>query len=214
MSSYPQRVSANILPRSVSQTLPEAFREWSFTDTVEDHEEAEEVCQLCDQEQLRYHFLIRNELTSHELWIGSRCILKFGISVYDERRRKLSPEESKKKLDLLMEQMRLESCLKALHRLAVTENNEILQKALAYYKQHKVLTPKFAFVVFWRLQTHRIDHSPSFFKISLKRIQHKKDLREMQPSRVHLIWPALSSSQRKMVQAMGHSPPPSALPPG
>lgn len=208
MSSYPQRVAANILPLSIAQALPEAFTEWSFADLVEDHEEAQEVCQLCDQEQLRYHFLIRNALNGNSLWIGSRCILKFGISVYDEHRHRLSPEQAKKKLDLLMEQMRLDSCLKALRRLAAAEANKILSSALEYYEKHKVLTPKFAFVVFWRLKTNRIDHSPSFFKISLKRIQHKVDLGAMPADRVHLLWPALSSSQRKTAMEMGHSPPP------
>lgn len=210
MSSYRHRAAANILPLSVASTLPEAFEEWSFANQVVDHEEAEEVCQLCDQEQLRYHFLIANPLTRKSLWVGSQCILRFGISIFEDGRR-LSPSEAKKKLNRLLAQKRLESCLKALERLASTEDNDILTNALAYYRKHKYLSPKFAFVVLWRLTEHKIDHSPSFFKVYLDRAKYKKDLREMQPSRVHLIWPALSSSQRKMAVEMGHSPPPPEL---
>ena len=58
MSSYPQRVADNILPLSISGELSQAFKEWSFT---EGHEDVIENCQLCNQEQLRYHFEIKNE---------------------------------------------------------------------------------------------------------------------------------------------------------
>jgi hypothetical protein len=206
MRNYPQRVKDNILPLSVGGTLPEAFEEWSFTDRTIDHEDAIETCQLCDHEELRYHFEIKNALTHRNLWVGSQCILKFNVSVF-EQGQLLSPTESKKKLSRLMQQMRLRSCLNALQKLADLEKNEILTNALSYYIKNKYLTPKFAFVVLWRLQEHKIDHSPSFFKVNLKRNKYKENLREMLSSRVHVIWPALSSSQRRLALKMGHLAP-------
>ena len=207
MRTYPQRVRDNILPLSVGSTLPEAFEEWSFTDNTVDHEEPVETCQLCDQEELRYHFEIKNALTHKYLWVGSQCILKFNLSVFEDGRR-LSPVESKRKLDRLMQQMRLQSCINALQKLASSEQNEILSNALAYYVKNKYLTPKFAFVVLWRLQDHQIDHSPSFFKVNVAKKKYKDDLREMPENRVHVIWPALSSAQKKMAVELGHSAPP------
>jgi len=206
MSTYPQRVRDNILPLSVGGTLPEAFEEWSFTERTEDHEQPIETCQLCEQEALRYHFEIRNSLTNKTLWVGSQCILKFGLSVFESGRR-LSESDAKKKLERLMQQMRLESCMHALEKLAIAENNEILSNALLYYRKNKYLSPKFAFVVLWRLRSNKIDHSPSFFKINLKRDKYQNDLRIMSLSHVHTIWPALSSSQRDMAIRMGHSAP-------
>jgi hypothetical protein len=61
-----------------------------------------------------------------------------------------------------MQKMRLESCLKALRKLAGAENSDILENALAYYEKNKFLTPKLAFVVLWRLQHNKIDHSRKF----------------------------------------------------
>lgn len=209
MSTYPQRVRDNILPLSVGSTLPEAFEEWSFTERTEDHEQPIETCQLCEQEALRYHFEIRNSLTKKNLWVGSQCILKFGLSVFESGRR-LSEGDAKKKLDRLMQQMRLESCIRALEKLAAAERNEILSNALQYYQKNKYLSPKFAFVVLWRLQSNRIDHSPTFFKINLKRGKYQRDLQEMVLSHVHVIWPALSSSQRDMAIRLGHSAPSAA----
>jgi len=207
MQTYPQRVRDNILPFSVGRTLPEAFEEWSFTESTVDHEEPIETCQLCDQEDLRYHFEIKNALTHKCLWVGSQCILKFNLSVF-ENGRKLSPTDSKKKLERLVQKMRLDSCIRSLQKLAGSESNVILENALVYYTRNKYLTPKYAFVVLWRLKANGIDHSPSFFKINLKTGKMKTDLREMKLGHVHVIWPALSSAQRGIAMEMGHAAPP------
>jgi hypothetical protein len=155
-----------------------------------------ETCELCGQEGLRYHFEIANAYTHHTLQVGSHCILQFNVAVYEGVRR-LSPKEAKKKLDKLTEQMRLESCLKALEKLARAEKSDILENALAHYRMNKKLTPKQAFVVFWRLRRNSIDHAPSFFNITLKRKRYMKDLEDIETSRVHFFWRALTPSQRK-----------------
>jgi len=206
MSNFPQRVRDNILPLSENATVAEAFDEWLFAEETIDHEQCVEVCQLCEQEDLRYHFLIENELNGNQLWVGSQCILRFEVGVLEQGRR-LSLQDAKKKLSRVYQQMRFDACIRALERLVVSENNEILTNAWIYYRKNGNLTPKYAFVVFWRLQRHKIDHSPTFFKVSLNTDRHKAHLADMDISRVHLIWPALSSSQREMAKRFGHVPP-------
>ena len=206
MSAYPQRVSENILPLSVAATLPEAFGEWFFTENIEDHGSPEEDCELCDQEQLRYHFEIKNRITNHKLWVGSSCILKFQVQVFDNGLL-LDEKQAAKKLEDIKKKMRLDSCIRALNELAAKESNDILSNALNFYLKNKCLTPKFAFVVFWRLDENKIDYSPSFFKINLRKDRYKDDLRDMTTDRVHFFWPALSSSQKKLANSLGHAPP-------
>jgi len=206
MESYPKRVAENILPLSVAKNLSEAFKEWYFTDCTEDHGDAIEDCELCNQEQLRYHFEIKNEHTKHTLMVGSSCILKFDVAVLDEGI-VLEKSKAKRKLNKLMEDMRLKSCINALTKLAEKENSDILSNALDYYLKNKKLTPKFAFVVMWRLKKNDIDHHPSFFKVALRRNKHQDDLEEMEESRVHLIWPCLTHSQKEMAMKFGHEPP-------
>ncbi len=205
--SYPQRVRENILPLSVANTLPEAFKEWYFTEETIDYEDAIEDCQLCDHEQLRYHFKIENEDTNHALWVGSQCILKFQVRVYDDYGHTLDERGAKRKLNKLLDKMRIESCIKALDVVASKTRHKILISALKYYKQNKYLTPKFAFVVFWQLQENGIEHSPTFFKISLRRQSHKDDLEEMPTDRVHFFWKALTPAQRRIAMQFGHNPP-------
>jgi len=143
MERYTQRVRENILPLSVASTLPEAFKEWSFFDETHDHEEPIETCGLCNQEGLRYHFRIKNALTQKQLWVGSHCILRFELSVF-EGGIVLSAAGAKQKLEKLAEKMRLDFCLKSLALLAKNDggNTGMLQGALEYYRLNKVLTTK------------------------------------------------------------------------
>ncbi len=196
----------NILPLSIADSLPEAFKEWFFTEYTKDHEQPIEQCQLCNQEDLRYHFEIKNKITDHSLMVGSHCILKFQVSVFDNGF-ELTGSGARKKLENLRKKMMLESCIKALTEVAQVENNQILRSALDFYNRNKYLTPKYAFVVFWRLKANNIDHSPSFFKINLNKHKYQDDLESMETSRVHTIWPALTSSQRQKAVEMGHLPP-------
>ncbi|HEY4343080.1 MAG TPA: hypothetical protein VGN05_01930 [Parvibaculum sp.] len=207
MQTYTQRVRESILPLSIDETLPKAFEEWSFTGGCEDHGFPIETCQLCGQEGLRYHFEIRNEFTQAALQVGSHCILQFDVAVYEDGTR-LSVSEAKKRLEKLTQQMRLESCIRALEQLAERKKNQILAGALVYYRKNKKLTPKQAFVVFWQFEKNKIDHHPSFFGVSLKSQKHKKDLSEMPTDRVHFFWKALTAAQKNTAMTMGHMPPP------
>lgn len=206
MATYPKRVLENILPFSISTELPDAFNEWFFTEEVKDHGLPIEDCGLCDQERLRYHFEIKNRNTNRALWVGSSCILKFHVQVFDNGLL-LDAAGAKKKLKDLTQKMRLDSCLKALTELAALEGSDILSSALKFYSEKNYLTPKFAFVVFWRLNSNKIDYSPSFFKVSLRRDKYKDDLRKMPLDRVHTIWPALTSSQKTLAISYGHYEP-------
>ena len=104
--------------------------------------------------------------------------------------------------------MQLESCIRTLEQLAAKESNPILSGALDYYRKNKKLTPKYAAVIFWKLQAFNVDHHPSFFQVELRRAQHVEDLRQMQTARVHRFWSALTTAQRRKAIELGHSPPP------
>jgi hypothetical protein len=206
MGGYTQRVRDSLLPLSVAGTLPAAFTEWQFTEETVDREAPVEVCQLCGQQDLRYHFEIANACTKASLWVGSHCILQFDVAILENGRR-LSPAEAKRRLGKLTQKMQLEACVRALETLAAREDNPLLSGALDYYRRNKKLTPKYdAAVVFWKLQAFRIDHHPSFFQVELRRDQHVEDLRRMPTRRVHRFWAAISSAQRTKAVALGHAP--------
>nr|WP_313425375.1 hypothetical protein [Brevundimonas diminuta] len=137
MEHYTSRVRDSILPLSIAKTLPAAFREWRFTERTEDHGAPVETCRLCGQEGLRYHFEIGNERTDETLWVGSHCILKFDVAIVQEGRR-LTPQEAKRRLTELTNEMQLKACIAALEKLAAAENNAILEGALPHGRGDEV----------------------------------------------------------------------------
>jgi len=141
MGGYTRRVRDSILPLSLAGPLPAAFGEWSLTENTVDHEQPIETCELCGQQDLRYHFEIVNQYTDATLWVGSHCILQFDVAVLEKGRR-LSPAEAKRHLNKLTQKMQLESCIRTLEKLAAKESNPILSGTLDYYRKNKKLTPQ------------------------------------------------------------------------
>ncbi len=203
MKSYPQRVSNNLLPLSIAGNLPEAFTEWQFTEEIHDHESAEEICELCDKEQLRYHFRIVNTLNENKLWVGSTCILRFDIAVLGDDGIVLDNVNAKKKLNKLTEKMHQDYCFKALEAIVQKESHPALQNALDYYKANKFFTPKYAAMVLWRLDSNNIPHNASFFKIRINKDQWKEDLKKLKPIQFKTIYKSLTDSQRKLAVKLG-----------
>lgn len=202
---YTDYVRSTILPLSVAQTLPAAFREWHFTGFTDDHEEPIETCELCGQENLRYHFEIANEQTSNRMLVGSHCILRFQVAIYDGGR-ELSPVEAKRRLAELTDRMHHETCLKAMRRLREISPHEILNSCIEYYERNDALSPKLANALFWQLGSHNVQYQPGLFKIQLRRHKHVADFAALNAHAKRRVWPALTSAQRKRMEAAGHAP--------
>jgi hypothetical protein len=204
--AYSEKARSNILPLSRGAAFPAVFDEWRVSGEVRDYGSGVADCGLCDQERLRYHFRIDNRYTSKTLWVGSRCILRFGVAVYEGTRR-LTGSQAERKLNELIEDARQRACLKALREVARKEANDILTNAISYFQEHGSLSPRLAFVVLWRLREHGIDHNPLLFKVNLRRQKYMRDLEEMPANKVRLLWPALSASQRKKAKEAGVAAP-------
>jgi hypothetical protein len=200
--SYIERVCETIIPLSVSDDCKKALKEWYFTENTIDHLESTEECELCGQDGLRYHFEICNSNNKNKLEVGSQCILQFDISVYSDGSL-LDKGEAKKKLSEHMRRMRYDSCIRALKNLKDQENWSSVKNILERYESNGVLTPKEAFLIFWRLKQNKIDHDPSFFKVSLRKHKHQRDLKEMQTERVHFFGLPYRQANEKKPRHLG-----------
>lgn len=205
--TFPERVKTRILPLSESGNIRLAIEEWQFTDRVHDNGHAVENCDFCGHESIRYQFEIENTHNGNRIWVGSSCILRFEIPVLYQGKR-LDTTAAKKRMENLAFEVRRQSCISALEKLAHNESSDALHNALVQYKRRRTLTPRQTALIFWRLNVNQIDHCPSFFTVDLRKNRYKDDLKEMPRWKVHQIWPALSSSQRKIAQRLGHTPPP------
>src|SRR3546814_13751215 len=57
-------------------------------------EAADGTCELCGQQELRYHFEIENDETAGSLLVGSECIKRFEITGIDEQGQRLDARDN------------------------------------------------------------------------------------------------------------------------
>ncbi len=224
---HPARVAENLLPFSEAQTVTLALREWHYTGNCVDHgPDADEICELCDHRGLRHHFEIQNDITSHLLWVGSRCIKKFDIAGAAEvgadlqaMKRAFAQKEMEKQeaLDREMEQER--SRIRTEERLAAEaredEEREVIHKIRKIREQFLTrifkishgrfnvsgsvdgLTPKQAL---WALRiAWEHDRKPSLAEmppILLETTRQGKDLLAMPRAEAAILWPYLTKAQK------------------
>lgn len=160
--NYTNTLMNTIVPLSLHSSISEFIPEWFFTGKIVDSAIRTKTCELCLNDHLRYQYQIKNRFTGHHLMVGTSCIHQFGVPLYRFCGKLLNKQDAKTRLNELLNISRQDNCLLRLKKLAKTEDNQISANALEYYSNKGFLSPKFAFVVFWRLKVHNIDHSPSF----------------------------------------------------
>jgi hypothetical protein len=203
--TYSHRTANNLLRRSVANTPSGANGEWRFTGNITDNERTHVTCQFCGKEGLRYQFEVWNALTDVMMLVGSKCIFRFNVSVYNGDQR-LTPREAQKHLGGLTQSLQDEDCIKVFEQLVAKDAMKSLRGTYELYVRSLRLTPKQAALVFWRLEYNQIAYSPSFFRIRLG-VSQQADLKAFPSYKVRLLWPALTTAQRHKAIALGQFPP-------
>jgi hypothetical protein len=146
MARWRNKSIENLLQFSVEKSdHTVAAKEWYFSGNVIDHCVANQICQLCEGENLRYHFEIKNKSKEISLLVGSSCIKKFDISVFDsdgnelfgvQKDSFLKKKIQEKKHELLLEQLR-----SLWSKSSPDEKNEI-EFYVSNYKRKNGFTPE------------------------------------------------------------------------
>jgi hypothetical protein len=198
--SYYQKVQRNLLPLSQEQNdLALALQEWEHSGQVQDHLAPVEVCQLCEHPRLRYHFEIVNRHTRASLQVGSSCIHKFDISVYDEQGHALLGDAKSRHLKKEISQQQREMMLEPLRELyeALSSERPRIKRCVDRFKRRKGFSPADLYYLFGLLGKHNVVHTPQIYKIVLRSKRDQVELFSMSRGKVELVWPALSHSQRQ-----------------
>lgn len=199
-----ERVKMNVLPVSNEKyNIRKALDEWVYEGSMYDVEVADEICELCDQPNIRYQFEIVNVLNNNSLLIGSECITRFNISVIDQSGKKLSFEEAKKKVtkdrSRLVTEAKEKSVLNTLVALAAKDHKFNIENFIEYFKERKAFTPNQLALLIWRLERANIDFKKSHFKLTIKRNREKDQLLKLEDYKLSRIWDCLSNSQKQFV---------------
>jgi len=110
-----------------------AAKEWEFTGKVIDHGNSNNRCDLCEGENLRYHFEVRHDQENKFINVGSSCITKFGLLVRDEEGKLIDNENEKRRfLKYKLYEKQKDVYLEYLRIVYRTSNSEDEQGWLEY----------------------------------------------------------------------------------
>lgn len=200
---YTQIARKNLLRTSSNKTnINEAIEEWEYKGEIHDAGIAMKnfKCQLCDHPKLRWQFAIVNKKNKNKLLIGSECINKFRISVYDAYGKILNQEKAKLKVGA----DRREAITKAQTNCVLNSLIILMDKDkeffgidgyIKHYQTHKAFSPKQLSAIIWRLDKNNIDHEKNFFRMTIKRKDYKNEYLKMEEWKIKKIWNCLSVSQ-------------------
>lgn len=172
-TKWRNKAQENLLLKSIEQSDHlMAAKEWEFTGKVIDHEVTDMRCELCEGENLRYHFEIKNKGNKNELMVGSTCIAKFDITVWDDlgneiigRSRKttfLKKEIEKKKREFVLD------ALRGIWRKSKGRTKNEVEFLGKIYKEGKALSPDHAIALIKILKCNDVQIPSSSINVGLR----------------------------------------------
>lgn len=195
----------NLLPLSEEKNdFKLALQEWFFSGEIIDYGDSRENCQLCEKDELRYHFEIKNKL-NNSLWVGSSCIEKFDITIYDD----YGIEVTENKNAYLQNQARIKHVKNVFSALLKTgskgqtsgkPNKELDNHCVNKFNLEGKLDARMLNYLFKRFDEEGIFYEKRFFKISLKSEESKEKLLKLSLEQFDRIKKALTIPQRKFYE--------------
>lgn len=176
-----------------------AVAEWDYFGEFHDNVVSSATCQLCGQPNIRYEFQIVNRHNQNTLLVGSECITKFGITVYDEYGNRITGKSARARVASdkrrLVADAKTDSVINSLLTLASKDPVFEIQDFIRYYQDRGAFTPKQLSLLMWRLKALKVPHNKSHFKLTIKRDVEKRALLRLEDFKLAQIKPCLSTSQ-------------------
>jgi hypothetical protein len=184
-----------------------AIKEWYFTDEVIDNNEDGEIdeirpsCELCEHEDLRWQFIIKNMNNNNYLKVGSTCIKQFDIVLIDKHGNKKYGDERDSNLERAINKKRAEAAfnnvLETLRTLWKKDKDTSWNKHIVIcgkqWKCNGSLEPdKLAFIIN-RFNENSIKYKKLELKINLRKKIYKDQILEMERWKYLLIRPYIHS---------------------
>lgn len=199
MNRWREKSKNNLFHNSVEKDNAElAAQEWRFTGYFIDHKRANETCELCETECLRYHYEIINQNNSNKLLVGSSCIERFDIAVFNDKGIQIFGKEKIKYLDDIIEKRKYEDALNHLRELWLVSDGEEKEEINAIaesFKYRKCFIPSHLFHAFYLMKKYSLEYDPALFKVYLRGKSNMDYVLNMSEYGRELILPSFSRSQ-------------------
>ncbi|TGM61797.1 hypothetical protein [Leptospira vanthielii] len=211
MNSWIQKAKTNLLKFSEEKiNLNLARMEWNFQgeviDNYEDlsYDEEKPSCDLCEHENLRWQFSIKNIKNRNELLVGSTCIKQFDINYIDVEGKSVGGKERDLQLESLVRKSisnsKHENVLQALRKLwksEILKNRGIIEIGAKQWKEKKSISPKMMLFLIWRFKEKKISYLTLKFNISIRTNEQKLQVLNFKKWQYLEIEPFLNNNQKK-----------------
>lgn len=178
-----------------------AIKEWTFSGEVIEYDEAVYICDLCNNNNLIRHFKIYNEI-GNEMLVGSECIKKFEIPVFNEYSEKIENDV----VNYLNKYSQRIHILKILDELISKNNTDKIQEyykikldefCLIEYNKNNKLTARIVNYLFKRFEEENLIYKPKNFKININSKKNKLNFLSLSNVQFNRIKNVLSKTQIK-----------------
>ncbi|HKJ27721.1 MAG TPA: hypothetical protein VJ965_08790 [Anaerolineales bacterium] len=181
----------------------EFFAQWIFTGKFVDHGANTAVCGLCGNQKLRYHFLIAHRETGEAVWVGSQCVLNFGVSKkrmtrkQSEARRARNAAAAEEKIPTIIDQ------LQQVYPLVTQSDQRKLRWLVGKFQQTGSFSPQDAAWVFQVMQICGIQPDFEVFPLSLRTKKEKAELAGLPLNARRLVAASLTETQKTECRKLG-----------
>ena len=209
MNKWFENAKVNLLENSnEKEDYNKAKTEWYFNEIVIDNNDETEIdekrpsCELCEHEDLRWQFIIKNKLNQNTLKVGSTCIKQFDIVLIDEAGYSSTGVERDKKINKTInekiKEANFNNVLEALRNLwrKDKENRKIIEKAAKQWKEKNAFSPNMLYFLLFRFEKNNIDVSKLKFKLSVRSDYYTKQMEELGKLKYMKIRQYLSDNQK------------------
>lgn len=178
-----------------------ALKEWTYTGNLIDHEAPTEQCELCEHDELRYHFEIKNAL-ENVLWVGSKCIDKFDIAVFDRDGKEITTSKERYLIKLAQKKHQKTAIEKLTKTKPIGKMGEYSKLELDEFCNSEYLinerpNARILNYLFIRFEQEGIFYEKRLFSIKIRSEYDKEKLLSLKQEQFERIKPALKSTQVK-----------------
>ncbi|MEH6891166.1 hypothetical protein V7024_15965 [Bacillus sp. JJ864] len=199
-NDWVQRAKKNLFEKSKEkEDFQKARQEWQYKG-LEDNEYCEAECELCNHEEIRYEYIIKNKLNNNIMVVGSECIKKFTddfkTDFYDIEGNLVSEKRlTKDKKEYLKNILH-----EALDKRLANSNSNFYKSIAEKIKKDGKLTPKQLKCLhnfYPTLDDMGKRAFKSVVKVSLKKDKEKEQLTTLSPIDLEFVAQFMTSEQRK-----------------
>lgn len=194
-----RRAKENLFKKSEEKKdFQKARQEWLYKG-LEDNEYCEAECELCNHEEIRYEYTIKNKLNNNIMVVGSECIKKFTddfkTDFYDidgnlVNEKRLSKDKNEYFKRILTE---------ALDRRLENSNNTFYKDIAEIIKKDGKLTPnqlKYLHNFYPTLDEMGQRAFRSVVKVSLRKEREQEQINTLSPIDLEFVAQFMTSQQR------------------